>query len=338
MKRTFPFPPYPNGWFQVAWSDEVAAGAIVSLEYFGQELVAFRGGDGAVSVLDAHCPHLGAHLGHGGRIDDGAVVCPFHGWRFDGCGRCVAVPYASRIPPKAQLRAWPVCEVNGLVLVWHHADGKPPQYEIPALAEYGAADWTAYQKRRWKIRTRNQEMAENAVDSAHFHFLHGTTNQPESRAEVNGHILRVVSTTGMSTPRGGVDGTVESISHGFGYSTVRFTGIVETLLVSSTTPIDEEHVDHRFSFSVKQLPDRDVTKGVGKAFIHEVTRQLEQDIPIWEHKRHWDRPVLCDGDGPIGVFRRWSRQFYSAPAPEAASQGSEDAMRAGSDVDLGLAR
>jgi hypothetical protein len=42
-----------------------------------------------------------------------------------------------------------------------------------------------------------------------------------------------------------------------------------------------------------------------------VTRQLEQDIPIWEHKVYFDRPVLCDGDGPIGLFRKWSRQFYS---------------------------
>jgi hypothetical protein len=23
-------------------------------------------------------------------------------------------------------------------------------------------------------------------------------------------------------------------------------------------------------------------------------------------------PVLCDGDGPIGIFRRWAKQFYVA--------------------------
>ena len=44
----------------------------------------------------------------------------------------------------------------------------------------------------------------------------------------------------------------------------------------------------------------------------EVSRQLEQDIPIWENKVYLSRPVLCDGDGPIGVFRRWAKQFYSA--------------------------
>src|SRR5262249_47056591 len=104
---------------------------------------------------------------------------------------------------------------------------------------------------------------------------------------------------------------VESLSHGFGFSTVRFTGVVDTLLVSSVTPIDAEHVDVRFNFSVKKLGGAEVTRGVGAAFIREVSRQLEQDIPIWEHKTQWERPLLCDGDGPIGLFRKWSRQFYT---------------------------
>jgi phenylpropionate dioxygenase-like ring-hydroxylating dioxygenase large terminal subunit len=321
MNRQFSFPPYPNGWFQVAYSDELAPGQVLPLSYFGRELVAFRGSDGTLSVLDAFCPHLGAHLGYGGKVEGQSIVCPFHAWRFDGCGGCVEVPYAKKIPPKAKMRAWPVREVNGLVMVWHHAEEQPPSWEVPALAEYGHDEWTTYERRRWKIRTRNQEMAENAVDSAHFHFLHGTSNMPQSRAEANGHMLRVISTTGMQTPRGGVDGTVESTSYGFGYSTVRFSGIVDTLLVSAMAPIDDEYVDVRFNFTLRKLPDKDVTKSVGKAFIGEVTRQLEQDIPIWEHKVFWEHPVLCDGDGPIGLFRKWSRQFYSRPQEAQAEVG-----------------
>jgi phenylpropionate dioxygenase-like ring-hydroxylating dioxygenase large terminal subunit len=320
--RRFPFPPFPNGWFQVAYADELGPGQVLPLSYFGRELVAFRTAAGAVNVLDAFCPHLGAHLGYGGRVDGESIVCPFHAWRFDGCGGCVEVPYAKKIPPKAKMQAWPVREVNGVILVWHHAEGAPPAWEVPSLPEVGSEEWTPYQRRRWKVRTRNQEMAENAVDSAHFHFLHGTSNMPESRAEAEGPILKVFSTTGMSTPRGGVDGSVESTSYGFGYSTVRFKGIVETLLVSSTVPIDEEHVDVRFSFTLKKLPDKDVTKSVGKAFIGEVSRQLEQDIPIWENKVFWDHPVLCDGDGPIGLFRKWSRQFYSTGAAGEAKQAA----------------
>jgi 3-ketosteroid 9alpha-monooxygenase subunit A len=318
MKRHYPFPAYPNGWFQVAYSDELGPGAVMPLSYFGRELVLFRDSDGKANVLDAFCPHLGAHLGYGGKVEGQSIVCPFHAWRFDGCGACVNVPYAKKIPPKAKISAWSVCEVNQLILVWFHADGAPPWFEIPALSEVDHPEWTPYVRKRWKIRTRHQEMAENAVDSAHFHYLHGASNMPSAKAEATGPILHVTSTTGMSTPRGGVDGTVESISYGFGYATVRFRGIVETLLVSSMTAIDDEFIDVRFNFTVKKLPDKDVTQGVGKAFIREVSRQLEQDIPIWEHKVYFDHPVLCDGDGPIGLFRKWCRQFYSSPGAEAA--------------------
>ena len=72
--------------------------------------------------------------------------------------------------------------------------------------------------------------------------------------------------------------------------------------------IGQEIADGRFQW---KLGLEDVTRNVGKAFIREVSRQLEQDIPIWEHKVYFDRPVLCDGDGPIGLFRKWCRQFYS---------------------------
>src|SRR5208337_1884068 len=109
----FPFPRYPNGWFQVAYGDEIAKGSVQRLQYFGQELVAFRGDDGALRVLDAYCPHLGAHLAIGGKVIGNTLRCPFHGWRFDGEGQCVEVPYAKKIPPKGQTRAWPVVERNG---------------------------------------------------------------------------------------------------------------------------------------------------------------------------------------------------------------------------------
>ncbi|MBW2403961.1 MAG: Rieske 2Fe-2S domain-containing protein [Deltaproteobacteria bacterium] len=68
-KPRFPIPRYPRGWFQVAYSDELEAGEVQPLKYFGVELVMFRTEDGEVSVLDAFCPHMGAHLGYGGKVD-----------------------------------------------------------------------------------------------------------------------------------------------------------------------------------------------------------------------------------------------------------------------------
>ena len=60
--------PIPFGWFAVAYCDELAVGDVKPLHYFDQDLVLFRTASGAASVMDAFCPHLGAHLGHGGKV------------------------------------------------------------------------------------------------------------------------------------------------------------------------------------------------------------------------------------------------------------------------------
>jgi 3-ketosteroid 9alpha-monooxygenase subunit A len=328
----FPFPRYPNGWFQVAYSDELPKGGVVPLKYFGRDLVLFRTEAGVASVLDAHCPHLGAHLGYGGKVEGDCIRCPFHAWEFNGSGQCAKIPYSEKAPPaRAKIRPWHVREVNGLILAWHHLQGEAPAWDIAPIPEYDNAEWTPYEKRHWKIRTHNQEMAENAVDSAHFHYVHGTVERPTSNATVDRHILRVVSETKMRTPMGKVTGQVESISHGFGYALTRFTGIVETLLVAGITAIDEDYVDVRFSFAVKKGVNGDVTSTVGAAFMREIERQLGQDIPIWENKVYVSPPLVVDGDGPIGIFRRWVKQFYSEPrSGEAATPGGASGEMAAS--------
>lgn len=57
------------------------------MKYFGQDLVAWRAEDGTVTVMSAHCEHLGAHLGYGGRVEGDRIICPFHGWEWNQLGR-----------------------------------------------------------------------------------------------------------------------------------------------------------------------------------------------------------------------------------------------------------
>jgi phenylpropionate dioxygenase-like ring-hydroxylating dioxygenase large terminal subunit len=306
----YPFPSFPTGWFQVAYADDIKPGEVKPLEYFGKQLVMFRSESGKVSVLDAYCPHLGAHLGHGGRVVGETVECPFHAWKFGTDGACAGVPYSQKIPPRSSLGCWPVNEVNGLIMVWHDIDKQPPAWEVPQIPEATDSAWTTPLRREWKIRTHNQETAENVVDKAHFRYLHGTQNMPDSQLEWDAHKVHMVTPTTMKTPMGKVEGKVESNTVGLGFSTTRFTGIVETLLMGCPTPIDEEYLHLRFTFTVRKIGVEDVMSNVAKAFVAEVSRQLEQDKPVWENKIYLDRPLICDGDGPVGQFRRWANQFY----------------------------
>jgi len=310
--------PFPFGWFCIASSGEVAPGELRTLRRFGQDLVLFRTAAGRAAVLDPYCAHLGAHLGVGGRVEGEGVRCPFHAWRFDAEGRCVEIPYAKRIPPAARIRAWPIEERHGLIFVWYHPRQAPPSWQLPEIPEWGSEAWTAPEVRTFRVRSHPQEMAENIVDPVHFHVVHGTPRTPEMEVAIEGHVFRAFQALTFTTPRGEVLGGVEVCAHGAGLGVTRFRGVVETLLVITGVPIEDELHETTIRFSVKKLGgSAEATANVARAFIAEIERQYRQDIPIWENKRYLERPVLCEGDGPIGAIRRFYRQFYVDAEPEA---------------------
>jgi hypothetical protein len=195
------------------------------------------------------------------------------------------------------------------------------------VPEYDDPEWTDYEHRSWKVRSHNQEMAENAVDSAHFRFLHKTQNIPTTEVERQAHLLKMRAPATMTYKGMPVEGEIRSDLYGFGFTVTRFAGIAETCLVSSATPIDGEHVDVRFHFMLRKvlggsvIDDPEMLALVGKKFRDAVTRELEQDIPIWEHKIYISPPLLCDGDGPIGIFRKWVKQFYTQSQYDRLAQG-----------------
>ncbi|MGY9075472.1 MAG: Rieske 2Fe-2S domain-containing protein, partial [Acidimicrobiales bacterium] len=78
-------------------------------------LVMFRSESGVLCVLDAHCQHLGAHLGHGGVVEGESVVCPFHHWSWGTDGTSVSIPYSSFRTMKKRLTSWTVIEQSGLI-------------------------------------------------------------------------------------------------------------------------------------------------------------------------------------------------------------------------------
>jgi nitrite reductase/ring-hydroxylating ferredoxin subunit len=317
MVRAFPFP-LPNGWFQIAYAEDVARGAVVPLRYFGRHLVLFRTAGGVAHAMDAFCPHRGAHLGYGGTVDGETIRCPMHGWCFDGGGACRAIPNATAIPPEARVKPWPTVERAGIVWAWHHAGGDAPAWDVPRIEEAESDAWIGTARFRWTIRTRNQEMGENAVDRAHFRFVHGTVTVPDSDVRIDGVVRRAVQRAKLATPRGVVDGEIESTAYGLGCAITRFRGICDTVLIGSTTPIDDETVDSRFTFLQKKIDGAAPRGGVAAAILRDIVKQVNEDIPIWENKIYRARPLLCDGDGAIGPYRRWASQFYSRASPSDA--------------------
>ena len=322
--------PMPMGWFQVLYSHELEVGDAIPVEYFGQELVVFRTESGEAKVVDAFCPHMGAHLGYGIREQTGkgprivgdSIECPFHGWRWNGEGQCTHIPYANNLPPRVAkgesiLGAWQVREVNQQILVWYHPNKEAPTWEPEVIPEAAAnhPDWGDMIIHTWEVNAHMQEMGENAVDAAHFHYVHGTDEVPEAAFQnFDGHIREGKFITRQPTPRGVVDGAIETRSQGAGLSVVRFTGIYDTLLLANVTPVGPEKTYATYAFIQPRATQDTLGKTVGQAIIGNICQQMAEDQIIWDRKQYFDRPLLCDGDGPFTKFRRWFSQFLIEPA------------------------
>lgn len=68
----------------------------IFIKCLGEQLVIYRTQNNKVFIVDAYCPHLGANLGIGGRVDGDCIVCPFHQWSFRGSdGKCTKIPYST---------------------------------------------------------------------------------------------------------------------------------------------------------------------------------------------------------------------------------------------------
>ncbi len=299
-------PPVPNGWYALCRSSDVAPGADgtagpLTVIAFGREVVVFRDGDGAARVVGAYCPHMGAHLG-GGEVRGGRLACPYHGWRYDGSGRCVEIPYGEgRIPSRACVRSYEVREVNGMVLAWYHAADAAPTYEVPAVEEVDDPAFTDAIVYRAELVASLQDMAENNVDCTHFFFVHGRAalDESTSRFRTDGPLSTVVERFEDQ------DLEFRRWTYGPGIALLRVTDLMTIL--TATTPIDRRHVRLLWHFhlplAMEPLADS-IVEGVTGA------HGLHADVPIWRDKVFVRRPLLVKGDGPISEFRRWYSQFY----------------------------
>jgi nitrite reductase/ring-hydroxylating ferredoxin subunit len=110
------FPAFPASWYLFCpW--RALRKAPVSRDVVGRRLVAFRGTEGRVAVLDARCAHFGADLGRGRVIGD-VLQCPFHHWEYDALGRCVRIP-ADKKTPVARQPVYPSVERHGFVFFFN---------------------------------------------------------------------------------------------------------------------------------------------------------------------------------------------------------------------------
>ena len=167
---------YINFWYPIAQANEVVADQPLRVELLGMPLVAFRDDDGAAHVLADTCVHRGSSLSSG-RVRDGCVICPYHGWQYNGDGKCVKVPSLSEQKPPAKVDSYPVQERYGIVFAFLGdlpEDERPPLHNIE---EYGAEGWKT-QLYVYDVACNYERSVENGLDPIHNEFVHPLQGSP----------------------------------------------------------------------------------------------------------------------------------------------------------------
>ena len=163
--------PAPRQHWYIAAPASAVASRPVACTVLGEPLVLFRNADGRPAALLDRCLHRNMALS-AGRVKRGCVECPYHGWTYDGDGRCTSIPSLAvrgAHPGVPRLPGYPATESDGYIWVFL-GEGAPPggPFRFPHLGEAG---WTSF-----RMRTRFPASAaaclENFLDCPHTVFVH----------------------------------------------------------------------------------------------------------------------------------------------------------------------
>ena len=321
---------YATGWYQVAWSDDIAPGDVKKLHYFGQELVCFRGESGQINVLDAHCLHLGAHLGVGGVVKGEMIVCPWHNWHWNGDGSNALIPYSQqKCKPHLRIRSYPVQDWYGLVMVWHDRDAGEPYWQPPRVPELENGRYYPlhpHGRMLNRVKVHPQMIVENAADPYHVGPVHQGDDTATTSFEFKGHHLHATIETvygkgkpsSWLTPNGPVQASVTYDTYGIGLGFVRFPSeVIGSVQITSHTPVDDEYTDYWFALASEREPGDSGDEPTGRAarFLELQRNVIQQDFFTWENMKYLASPNLTPEEAKDYLaLRKWARQFYPADA------------------------
>ena len=151
------------------------------------DLVVFRETNGYAAVID-RCPHRNVRLS-AGTVDDGQIVCAYHGLRFDGTGQCVRVPGLkgeAPIPETYCVRAFRAQQHYGLIWVCLDDESERRIPSLPLLEDVPASGWLHMDPQDWPVSCPRH--IENFVDLGHIPLIHKVTVGGDLDAPLRGRV------------------------------------------------------------------------------------------------------------------------------------------------------
>jgi phthalate 4,5-dioxygenase oxygenase subunit len=158
-------------WQPAALAEELAGQRpLKPVRLMGEDLLLFRDDAGQYGLTGRHCPHRGADLTYG-RLEDGGLRCPFHGWLYDVNGACLqqpAEPAGSNFHTKVHLKSYPCREINGVIFTYMGRGAPPatPEFDCFVAPASHTFAFKGFVDCNWL------QLLEVGIDPSHASFLH----------------------------------------------------------------------------------------------------------------------------------------------------------------------
>lgn len=304
----YPFPAYPNGWFPVEISARLQPGQIINKHVLGNDVVIYRSESGVANVIDAYCPHMGAHVGKGGAVVGERIQCPFHHWEFGLDGRCEQA-FGAKRTPSGEIVTYPTVEKNGNIFIWVDQKSRQPYWDIPDLEETTSEEYVFVGYNETSIQSHPQEMFENLSDFLHFRTVHRW-----APVDFNWHCVYGEQATVLEfdvTNNSDIQTTtnvdrMRITSFGPSYNFSRYFGSLHGLATLMFCPTTPGVMTSMILFWVHQSSGLEK----GRAWMEGYVKDYSLDIEILENKKYLSSPRMSDADGPIHKMRKWYSQWY----------------------------
>lgn len=166
-----------DDWHVVAWSSELTPGSVHGTTLLGRDLVLWRDNSGQAHVWEDLCIHRGARLSKGWVTDD-ALVCPYHGWRYDCSAKCVLIPATPHQTPPLKARAFPYQVTERYGFVW--ASLGEPSRDVPHFPEWDDERFIKVHAGAYPWKSSGFRAVENFTDVTHFPWVHAGVNGVQS--------------------------------------------------------------------------------------------------------------------------------------------------------------
>jgi len=299
-------------WYAVMPLEKLDAGP-QAFTLLGENIVLWRTADGSPAAVRDRCCHRTARLSKG-FVDNGHLVCGYHGWTYDCTGACVRIPQQPhlQVPAGARVPAYR-CQAK-FGYAWVALD----EPLVPLLdTEEEALGYRRIHQFDETWRTGALRMMENSFDTAHFAFVHkgtfgqGAQHKPEffEIRETNyGFEAEAIVPINNPPESHRITGTTEATTkrHFLNEWHLPFTrklglvypsGIRHTIFTCAT-PIDDERIQ-----LIQWLYRNDTEADCPAALLNEWdTRVVLEDKVILES---------VDADAPVDIARRDEQSMLS---------------------------